>query len=375
MSFLIWFPALAWGFLLLAWGGFWRADQRLQATDGPAEWPTVAAVIPARDEAETIAEVVTSLRRADYPGALEVFVVDDGSSDGTSAEARAAGANVVTAPPLEPGWSGKLAAVRAGLAEADRTCPEAHWILLTDADIRHAPGTLGALVAMGEARGLAMVSLMARLDMRGFWGGLLIPAFVFFFQKLYPFPWVNRPGHWCAAAAGGCVLIRRDALREIGGIDAIRGALIDDCALAAAVKRSGRAIWLGLADREVVSLRDNRGLQSIWNMVTRTAFTQLRHSAPLLVGAVAGMGLLYLAPAVLVATGVARGDVGTVLAGLTASGLMASAYRPTLRHYGRPAWQATFLPVAAAMYLAMTVGSALRHWRGRGGQWKGRTYP
>ncbi|MEM7743940.1 MAG: glycosyltransferase [Pseudomonadota bacterium] len=375
MSFLIWLPALAWGFLLLAWGGFWRADQRLEGGETPAEWPAVAAVIPARDEAETISDVVTSLRRTDYPGAFEVFVVDDGSADGTSAEARAAGGKVITAPPLEPGWSGKLAAVRAGVAEVDRTCPEARWILLTDADIRHAPGTLRALVAMGEGRGLAMVSLMARLDMRGLWGGLLIPAFVFFFQKLYPFPWVNRRGHWCAAAAGGCVLIRREALREIGGIEAIRDALIDDCTLAAAVKRAGRAIWLGLADREVVSLRDNRGFQSIWNMVARTAFTQLRHSALLLAGAVAGMGLLYLAPAALVVAGVLLGEVDIVLAGLTASGLMASAYRPTLRHYGRPAWQATFLPVAAAMYLAMTVGSAMRHWRGQGGQWKGRTYP
>lgn len=372
---MIWLPAAAWLFLLLAWGGFWRADQRLPRQQDRAVWPPVTALIPARNEAASIAEVVGSLKNTDYPGPFRVIVIDDGSDDGTGRLARDAGAEVVAAPALPAGWSGKLAALRAGLAAADAAHPDTGWVLLTDADIRHAPGTLRALVSHGEAEDLALVSLMARLDMRGLWGGLLIPAFVFFFQKLYPFPRVNRPGHWCAAAAGGCVLVRREALRTIGGIEAIRDALIDDCALAIAVKRTGRRIWLGLADDEVVSLRDNRSFASIWTMVARTAFTQLRHSALLLVGAVAGMTLLYLAPAGLIVAGITAGDVEMTLAGLTASGLMASAYRPTLRHYGRPAWQAVLLPVAAGLYTGMTVGSALRHWQGKGGLWKGRTYP
>ncbi|MEM6624032.1 MAG: glycosyltransferase [Pseudomonadota bacterium] len=379
MEYLIWIPAVAWTVLLLGWGGFWRADQVLGAANGqmdwPADWPAVACIIPARDEAATIAEVVRSLTAADYPGPFQVIVVDDGSVDGTGELAAAAGAHVLAAPPLVDGWSGKMAAVRAGLAEADRVMPEAAWMLLTDADIRHAPGTLRALVAQGTAEGQDLVSLMARLDMRGFWGGLLIPAFVFFFQKLYPFAWVNRPGHWVGAAAGGCVLVRRAALSDIGGIEAIRGALIDDCALGRAVKRTGRKIWLGLARDEVVSLRDNRSFRSIWQMVARTAFTQLNHSALLLAGSVLGMVMLYLAPVGLMVAGVALGHPLMAIAGLTGWGLMATAYRPTLRHYGIGAARAWTLPLAGLLYTAMTVGSAVRHWRGRGGQWKGRTYP
>lgn len=379
MEYLIWIPAVAWTVLLLGWGGFWRADQVLGAakapTDWPADWPAVACIIPARDEAATIAQVVQSLTATDYPGPFQVIVIDDGSADGTGELAAEAGAHVLAAPPLADGWSGKMAAVRAGLAEADRVMPEAAWILLTDADIRHAPGTLRALLAQGTAGGQDLVSLMARLDMRGLWGGLLIPAFVFFFQKLYPFAWVNRAGHWMAAAAGGCVLVRRAALSDIGGIEAIRGALIDDCALGRAVKRTGRKIWLGLARDEVVSLRDNRSFRSIWQMVARTAFTQLNHSVLLLAGSVLGMGMLYLAPVGLMVAGVALGNPLMAIAGLTGWGLMATAYRPTLRHYGIGAARAWTLPLAGLLYTAMTVGSAVRHWRGRGGQWKGRTYP
>ena len=367
----------AWALLLIAWGGFWRANQRLGTAPAPEHWPEVVAVIPARDEAATIAEVVRAHRATTYPGPFRVIVVDDGSSDCTGDLARAAGAEVVSAPPLPPGWSGKLWAVESGLQAAARRTPGARWVLLTDADIVHAPGTLARLVAWGEARRLALVSLMARLDARGPWAGLLIPAFVFFFQKLYPFPWVNRPGHPVAAAAGGCVLVRADALDEIGGIAAIRGALIDDCTLAARIKRGPprRPIWLGLADDEVVSRRDNRAFTSIWDMVARTAFTQLHHSALLLAGTVLGMALLYIAPIGLLAAGLLRADPVQAMAGAAAWALMTAAYAPTLRLYGRPWWHGLALPLAAALYTAMTIASVLRHWRGRGGRWKGRTYP
>jgi hopene-associated glycosyltransferase HpnB len=369
---------IAWAVLLFLRGGFWRADQRLPAgTAAPAAWPGVVAVIPARDEAATIGEVVAAHRASDYPGGYPVIVVDDGSADGTGALARAAGAEAVAAPPLPPGWSGKLSALAAGIEAAGRASPGAAWLLLTDADIRHAPGVLRRLVALAEGRGLAMASLMARLDDRGFWGALLVPAFVFFFQMLYPFPLANRSEHPVAAAAGGCVLIRRDALAAIGGIGAIRGALIDDCTLAAKVKRAGtgHAIWLGLAEDEVVSLRDNRRLGTIWTMVARTAFTQLGHSWALLAATLAGLALVFLAPPMLLVAGLTGAGWWPTVTGALGWAAMAVAYAPTLALYGRPWWQGLALPLAAALYGAMTLSSALRHRRGRGGAWKGRTYP
>lgn len=376
---------LAWLWLALMQGGFWRADQRLPvlgaAPDGG--WPSVGIVIPARNEATTIAAVVAAHAASDYPGPVRLVVVDDGSDDGTGARAAAAGrgarfpVEVIAAPPLPPGWSGKLWAVNAGLAHLAETAPEARHILLTDADILHAPDTLRRLAAKAAAEDLALVSLMARLDARGIWGGLLIPAFIFFFQKLYPFPLVNDPRSPVAGAAGGCVLLRADALAAISGIAAIKGALIDDCALAAAVKTRAprRRIWLGLADREVVSLRDNRSLGSVWSMVARTAFTQLGHSLWRLIGAVLGMGLVYLMPPIALVAGLAAGDGAAAALGAAAMALMAALYRPTLRLYHQP-WLAGFaLPVAAALYTAMTLSSAIRHWRGAGGRWKGRVYP
>jgi len=374
---------LAWLGLLTLRGGFWRADQRLPETAPPAARPEVVAVIPARDEAETIAAVIEAHGASAYPGAFRVVVVDDGSRDGTAGIARGAAAGagrpveVIEAPPLAPGWSGKLSALAAGVAAAARLAPEARYLLFTDADIRHAPDTLGRLVGLAEARELALVSLMARLDARGLWGGLLIPAFVFFFQKLYPFAWVNDPGRDTAAAAGGCVLIRRDALAGIGGLGAIRDALIDDCALAARVKRGPprRAIWLGLAREETVSLRDNRRLGAVWRMVARTAFTELRHSAWLLAGSVAGMALIYLAGPVLALGWPWHGNAVAAALGVGAWAMAALAYRPTLGLYGLPALWAASLPGAALLYTLMTLDSARRYWLGRGGAWKGRTYP
>ncbi|MEL7470930.1 MAG: glycosyltransferase [Pseudomonadota bacterium] len=367
---------LAWVFLLLFWGRFWRADQRLAPAVAALNWPEVAIVIPARNEAEAIGEVVASHKASDYPGRTHLIVVDDSSDDGTGAIATKSGADVVTAAPLPKGWSGKLWAVNSGLVRADSVAPDAEYVLLTDADIIHAPDTLRRLVAIATSEHLALVSLMARLDARGLWGRLLIPAFVFFFQKLYPFPWVNAPNMPFAGAAGGCILVRRDALREIGGIAAVKEALIDDCALAARIKRGPprRRIWLGLADDEVISLRDNQRFGSIWTMVRRTAFTQLHQSWLLLTLAVLGMGFLYVTPLIGLVLGLVTGDVWSAVLALTAIAMMGLAYAPTIRLYRLPLGWVFTLPGAAILYTAMTVASALAHLRGRGGAWKGRTY-
>lgn len=365
---------LPWLVLLLAWGRFWRADQVLPAVPAPADWPDVQVVIPARNEAPTIARVVTAHRATAYPGRVRLLVVDDNSQDGTGDLARAAGAEVLSGEPLPPGWSGKLWALHQGLEHAGRD-GGAEWTLLTDADILHDQDALTRLVTFARAQRLAMVSLMARLDVSGIWGALLIPGFIFFFQKLYPFPWVNRPGHWCAAAAGGCILVRTEALQAIGGIAAMRGALIDDCTLAARIKRAGHPIWLGLSTGEVTSLRDNSSFGSVWSMVKRTAFTQLRHSWWLLAGTTLGMVWIYLGWLILVLVGIASESALAILAGLGTFTLMSTAYLPTIRAYGLAAWRAGSLPVVAVLYGAMTVASALDHARGRGGAWKGRTYP
>lgn len=373
----------AWIFLLLARGGFWRADIGLSpAAPAGGDWPEVVAVIPARNEAETVQEVLTAHGASDYPGRLSVVLVDDSSSDGTAALAeRAAEASpraihLVQAPALPAGWTGKLWALETGLRAAEEQAPNASWVLLTDADIVHAPATLRRLVSKARKERADLVSLMARLDDRGFWGGLLVPAFIFFFQKLYPFAWVADPRRKTAAAAGGCVLVRRAALSDIGGIAAIRGALIDDCTLAARVKHGppARKIWLGLAERAVVSRRDNRSLGSIWTMVARTAFAQLHRSYALLLGTVLGMALLYLAGPAILLSWPWHGSFAAAAAGGASWALMALAYGPTLARYDRPRLAGLALPLAACIYTLMTIDSARRHLMGRGGGWKGRTY-
>lgn len=369
-----------WFYLVAGHGGFWRADQRLPAAGRRGAGPRVVAVIPARDE-ETVVEAALRSVLAQRRSRLRVVLVDDHSRDATraiaarlAAEEPAGRLTIATPPALPPGWSGKLWALDEGVRVAARVAPDAEYILFTDADIAQGPGTLDRLLTKAESDGFDMVSLMVRLDDRGFWGGLLVPAFVFFFQKLYPFPWVNDPARSIAGAAGGCILIRRAALERAGGIAAIRGALIDDCALAAAVKGTGGRIWLGLAD-SARSLRPNGGLPGVWGMVARTAYTQLRHSPLLLLGALAGMALTYLAAPLVVVTWPFHDRTGAAAAAAAAWGLMTVAYRPTLRLYGRPAAHGVLLPLVAALYSLMTVSSAVSHWRGRGGRWKGRVYP
>ena len=373
---------VAWGWLTLLQGGFWRASERLQDAPDPPAWPEIVAILPARDEGETIGDIVRAHLASDYPGACRIIVCDDGSTDGTADIARAASAGhdgileVFSVPPLPDGWTGKLWAVECGLQQAKRIAPSAKYVLLTDADIALAPDTLRQLVAKSEADNLALTSLMAKLDSRGPWASFLIPAFIYFFQKLYPFPRANDVDDNLAAAAGGCMLVRRDAIDAMGGMSKIKDALIDDCALAKAIKNltPSTKIWIGLASDEAVSLRDNRELSSIWSMVARTAYAQLGYSPLLLAGAVAGMLLTYLAAPLITLTIIWHWNIAAAFYSLIAMSLMAYTYWPTLRLYNRAPWEAALLPAAAALYTAMTVSSANRHWRGEGGRWKGRTY-
>ncbi len=369
----------AWLGLLAGRGGFWRATPRLDgagdAPPPPASWPAVAAVVPARDEAETVGAAVASLAAQDYPGAFSVVVVDDGSGDGTAEIARAAGAGadvaVLPAGALAEGWKGKVWALARGLAHVAETRPDVRFLWLTDADIVHQPDMLRALVADSEARRLDLLSLMVRLRAKSFWERLLIPPFVLFFRKLYPFAWVNDPRRRTAAAAGGCVLLRRGALERIGGIGAIRDALIDDIALASAVKPGGPIrIALTAGSR---SIRRYPGLGPIWSMVARSAFDQLGHSALALALTVLGMAFAYLLPPAAVIALPLHGE--PLAAGLGAAAWFAIAFAaaPTCRLYGRNPLAGFALPVAAALFTAMTVDSARRHWT-CGSVWKSRVY-
>jgi hopene-associated glycosyltransferase HpnB len=369
----------AWGALVFAHGRYWMGDQRLDGRDpAPARWPAVAAVVPARNEADVVARTLASLLDQDYPGELCVVLVDDESEDGTAEVALKAAAShprserlaVVRTAPRPQGWVGKMWALETGVRRAERGAPAARYWLFTDADVEHGPGSLRQLVARAEAGRLDLVSLMVKLHADAGWERLLVPAFVYFFQKLYPFPRVNDPRSRTAGAAGGCVLVRRDALERAGGLQPLRGEIIDDCALGAAIKRRG-PIWLGLATVER-SLHPYAGLRGVWDMVARSAFTQLHHSWTLLAGTVLGLALLYVAPPALALGLPLHGDLAAAALGAAAWLLMAASFAPTLALYGRPAWWGLALPLAGALYAAMTVDSALRHRRARGATWKGR---
>ncbi|PBC81119.1 hopene-associated glycosyltransferase HpnB [Streptomyces sp. 2224.1] len=370
----------AWVWLLLGQGFFWRTDVRLPERRDPERWPSVAVVVPARDEAAVLPDSLPSLLGQKYPGRAEVFLVDDGSTDGTGPLARELAAargglplTVASPGEPEPGWTGKLWAVRHGIALArERVAPE--YLLLTDADIAHEPDSLRELVAAAWSADLDVVSQMARLRVVTFWERLIVPAFVYFFGQLYPFRWVNRPGARTAAAAGGCVLLRREAAERAGIPEAIRHAVIDDVALARAVQRSGGTLWLGLADR-VDSVRPYPRPAELWRMVSRSAYAQLRHRPLLLLGTVLGLALVYLAPPVALVAGLADGDTTAAALGGAAWAVMCGTYLPMLRYYGQRPWWAPLLPFTALLYLLMTVDSAVRHYRGRGAAWKGRTYP
>jgi len=364
---------VAWLVLLFGRGGFWRArDDDADAVElpVPTAWPDVVAIVPARDEAATIAMTVRSLLRQDYPGALRLIVVDDRSTDGTGAIARdAAGGDkrltVVTGVARPAGWAGKLWALEQGLGVA----PPASLLLFTDADIEHAPDSLRRLVQRQFAGGFVLVSLMARLRCESPAERWLIPAFVFFFQMLYPFRWVRDRASSVAAAAGGCVLLDRPAFVAAGGLAPIRAALIDDCALARQMKRRG-PIWLGLTER-VVSLRAYGGIAPIRAMVTRSAYEQLGRSPFLLAAMLAGLGLVFLLPPFLALF--ADGAAGWL--GAAGWGAMVVAYAPTLSRFGLLRARGFALPLVAVAYMSFTLESAVASWRGRGGLWKGEYGP
>jgi len=384
----------AWLYLLFCNGRFWRGDQRLPArppVDGAlARWPAVVAVVPARNEADVVERTLRSLLDQDYPGELQIVLVDDRSDDGTGDIARrlargpAAGSTsdsmarcadgprlvVVESEPMPSGWVGKMWAVHTGIRLAEARWPDTPYLFLTDADVEHAAGSLRAMVYKAETDGLGLVSLMVMLHCQTAWEKLLIPAFVYFFQMLYPFPRINDPRSRVAGAAGGCALVRSDSLKRAGGIESIRGEIIDDCALGAALKTVGR-IWVGLSDTDY-SRRPYARLAEIWAMVARSADTQLRHSAWLLALTVVGLTLVFLAPALIAVSLPLHGNVWAAgLAGI-AWLAMAWSFGPTARRYQRSSAFGLLLPAAALLYLGMTLDSARRHRSGEGSRWKGR---
>jgi hopene-associated glycosyltransferase HpnB len=390
----------AWIYLLAWHGGYWRTDQRLPRRAGPSSagpspggpggghperWPPVAAVVPARDEAAILPLTLPTLLAQDYPGPFEAVLVDDSSTDGTAEVAAAlasrAGAaaalRVVRGRPGPAGWAGKVWAMEQGV----RAAGDSEYLLFTDADIAYEQGMLTALVEAAVAGGLDLVSQLALLRARTAWERVLVPAFVYFFAQLYPFRRVNRPGGRTAAAAGGCMLVRRQVLVDAGGMRQICGALIDDVALGRLLKRSpaGGRCWLGFGTG-VVSRRPYPGLAELWRMVARSAYYQLRYSPILLACTIAGLLWLYLIPPVATLAGVIGASAGggsparwCAAAGLAGWLIMAVTYLPVLRLYRLSPLRAAGLPLIALMYAAMTLDSARRHRVGRGGEWKGRT--
>src|SRR5690242_18768913 len=365
--------ALIWLALLFGRGFYWLSAVRDdEAQPKPARWPSVVAVIPARNEAVVIGQSVGSLMRQNYPGELSVIVVDDDSGDGTAAAARAAGEGgsrplaVLQGEPLPPGWTGKLWALKQGIAAAQEQAPD--FLLLTDADIAHAPGSLSWLAAKAMRDGTVLTSFMARLRCESLAERSHVPAFIYFFEMLYPFAWVRQPHARTAAAAGGCVLLDQLALHQAGGIESIRNTLIDDCSLARRMKGVG-PIWLGLTNR-AHSIRPYDTFADVRQMIARSAYAQLNYSPWLLAGTLIGMAVTYLAAPLLAVFG----EGWPQWVGIAVWAAMALSFVPTLRFYRlSPIWGIA-LPVIAMLYALYTFDSAFRHWRRRGGQWKGRVH-
>jgi hopene-associated glycosyltransferase HpnB len=365
---------ILWLYLLLAHGRFWRVQHvGSEAAAEPAIAGPIAVVIPARNEADVIGDAMRSLFQQTCAGVIHIFLVDDHSTDGTAEAAQKAASSssnpaaltVISGQPLPAGWTGKLWALQQGIDQAILLRPQ--FLLLTDADIRHSPHSIATLVGIADRGGYDLASFMAKLHCRNLPERLLIPAFVFFFFLLYPPEWIRNPQRKIAGAAGGCILIRPEALGRAGGVAAIRGEIIDDCALANRVKRSGGRVWLSVTP-DTHSLRAYETFGEIERMVARTAFNQLQHSAWLLIGAVVGLLLTYLLPLALILSN----SHTLVLLGAAAYLLMWVAYLPMVRFYGlNPAWALT-IPFSAPFYMMATVHSALNYWSGRGGEWKGR---
>jgi hopene-associated glycosyltransferase HpnB len=382
---------LIWMVLWLLHGGFWKLEPFLPQPEEDLSWPDVDVIIPARDEADILPHALPTVLGQDYPGKVRVFLVNDQSRDGTAevarqlADASPCGERlvIVESASRPKGWTGKLWALQQGIKASETHA--ASLVLFTDADIAHEKSSLARLVTQSLQGDYDLVSLMARLQASGFWSRLLVPAFVYFFAMLYPFKRIADSRSRCAGAAGGCVLLRRRALKKAGGLPAIAGALIDDCSLGRLIKRHGRSgggrIWLGFT-REVVSMRSCTDLSTVWRMVVRTAFVQLHHSWLLLLGTVFGMTLVFLVPPLCFFVGgwdliLHNGNVAagfSAISGGVAWAVMTRTFRPMIRLYRQPLCMAWLLPLAAYLYTVMTVDSALRFLRGEGGAWKGRTY-
>jgi hopene-associated glycosyltransferase HpnB len=367
-------PFAIWVYLLLGRGNFWKVTEDETTPESLKNWPRVIAVVPARNEAETIARAITSLVGQDYPGEFEIIVVDDQSEDGTASLAQQAAeesgalrsVTIHSVAALPQGWTGKLWALNEGVSAAAEKAPTYFWF--TDADIVHAPDTLQRLVFRAERDSLDLTSLMVLLQAKTFPEKLLIPPFLYFFLMLYPPRWIADSNARTAGAAGGCILLRRTALERIGGIAAIRNEVIDDCALARAVKKNGGKLWMGLT-RASVSLREYRTFAEIRDMIARTAFTQLRYSFVQLVVAVAGLFVTFWLAWILFFTG---NDPAWIMAS-TAVALMTTTFLLTVLFYSLPPYWAFTLPLAAVFYAYATCLSAARYCIGRGAQWKGRS--
>lgn len=364
-----------WLYLSLFRGSFWRADQRLSPKYSQLNsWPDVAIIIPARNEQGVVGRTLTSLQNQYYPGHLSVIVVDDNSEDGTVDDiqnTRDTHTELVFGRPLPKEWTGKLWALQQGIDEIFRRESLPTFLLLSDADIIHPQESVQKLVLHAEEKALEMVSLMVRLNCRSAWEVILIPAFVFFFQKLYPFPWINNPTSRTAGAAGGCILLRTATLIQAGGLEKIKDQVIDDCALAKLIKPHG-PVWIGLT-QEVISHRPYASLKEIWNMVIRTAFDQLHHSPSFLGLSFIGMIFTYGAPPAVFGIGAISLNFPLIAIGGIAWAIMILCYIPTLRLYGRNPIEALLLPLAALLYTLMTLDSARRFWCHKNPTWKGRT--
>lgn len=373
---------IIWIYLITARGNFWLCNQFLESQI-LKEKLNVTIIIPARNEAENISICLESLLNQDYQGDFKIILVNDQSEDNTAqiAENLARKKNqthrliILNGKPLPQGWSGKLWAMSQGVEWARQNL-STDYFLFTDADIKHSVDNLSQLLAKAEKDNLDLVSLMVKLHCQSFWEKLLIPAFIFFFQKLYPFPLINNPSSKVSGAAGGCILIREKALTRIGGIEALKQALIDDCTLASLVKKSlppNHGIWLGLSNN-TVSLRKYPTLNPIWNMIARTAFSQLNYSTLLLIGTILGMFITYLISPIAFLYSLYTLNIPLLIISLITLLLMALSYYPTVKLYQLPIFYSFCLSAIAFLYTLMTIDSAFRHWQGKGGQWKGRVY-
>ena len=358
-------------------GRFWLADQRLELVSQTIvkDWPTVTIVIPARNEEKCISLAIRSLIDQDYPGEFSIVIVNDNSSDQTEQivnELTDKNIFIVNGTDPPNGWTGKLWALSQGIKFSAERCPVNDYYLFTDADIVHPSYNLERLVKKAEVENLQLVSLMVLLKCSNFWEKLMIPAFVFFFQMLYPFAWVNNPRGKTAGAAGGCLLLRRQALENIGGLSTISSNIIDDCALGKAIKNTG-PIWIGLSDK-VKSIRDYNSFSKIHDMVIRSAFEQLNNSLVLLFFAVSGMIILFILPPLAFVLGFLLGDQVTGLLGLCSWLIVSIIYMPTQKLYGRPIWETFCLPVATVLYGLITINSARYYLSKKSIKWRGRSH-